>query len=114
MTKRLNNGRERDTRQITLKALSIVNIIHIAVMARKLIPTAVSRAALSVNCCMYLVIFFPPVSGIKLLNKNVLIWVEKSAKTGKAENKVSAMVIRGTSDNNVVKVRLAAICEQRS
>ena len=39
---------------------------------------------------------------------------EYSLNTGKAENKVSAMVISGTTDSNVVKVRLAAICVHRS
>src|SRR4030066_204576 len=43
-----------------------------------------------------------------------LICSENSANTGNAVNKVSVMVINGTSDSSVVNVRLAAISAQRS
>ena len=49
---RCNRLRGRDTRQIMLKALSMVSISNMAVTARNTTPTAVRRDALSANCCM--------------------------------------------------------------
>src|SRR3989338_3532193 len=114
MTSRLSSGRGCATRQMVLNAWPMVSISIIAVTPSNTTPTAVRRMALSVNCCMYSVMIFPAISGIRFLSKYVLISREKSSKTGNAENRVKAMVINGTSDNSVVKVRLAAICMQRS
>ena len=52
----------------------------------------------------------PPVSGTMFIRMYSLSGVENSLNTGNAENRVNAMVISGTTDNSVVKVRLAAIC----
>ncbi len=68
-TSLLTNGRGRDTRQMTLKALSMVSIIDSAVTASSTIPTAVRRVALSANCCIYCVMMIPAFSGIRLLSR---------------------------------------------
>ena len=47
----------------------MVSINNMAVTARNSRPTAVRRIALSVNCCMYRVMIFPAISGIRLLTR---------------------------------------------
>ena len=114
MTSRLINGRWRRTRQMVLKVRSMVSIVITAETARITMPHAVSRPALSANCCMYTDMTLPAEVGIRLVTTNCRIVPEKPENPGKAENTVTVMVISGTSASIVVNVRLPATWKQRS
>src|SRR4249920_366039 len=52
--------------------------------------------------------------GTRFVRMKLRIAVHNPAKPGNAENTVKAMVSKGTSDNNMVNVRLPATCINRS
>ena len=85
-----------------------------AVMVKPTIPNKVSLAAMLENCCMYTVMILPAVSGTRLVSMKIFTCAIRSVNTGNAANTVMVTVISGTSESKVVKVRLAAICAQRS
>src|SRR6266478_5930878 len=99
---------------MVLKARSIVSISMIEVTASNTMPSAVSRAAFSANCCMYTVIKFDEASGTRLAVAMLRSVSTMSSKTGNAVTTVSMMVISGTSASSVVKVRLPHSWKQRS
>ena len=82
--------------------------------AKKAVPIAVNRTALSARYCIYTAIALFAASGTMVVRRNIFIWLENSAKAGNAATIDSAMAMSGTSESKVVKVRLPATCVQLS
>jgi hypothetical protein len=99
---RREKGRGRLTRQILLKARSMVTMSRMAVTARTARPAAVSPAALCVNCSIEPVTVFATAGGSMFFAMKPSTPRVTSSNTGNAVIRVSAMVSSGTSERSAV------------
>ena len=111
--KRVSFGRADGTRQIRLKACSMLHMVSRTDASKATTPVLESATALWAKpwryCCTE-----RADDGTKFANRNSVILALQTWKSGKAENTANTTAENGTSANMVVYARAPADSKQRS